>query len=143
MFNNLKIVVGLLLIIISSNIYADDSSLPDPYKAGWMGKLVCENLFEDQLKRILRCSFPPGIGHERHYHASHFGYAISGGLVQITDQTGTREVKLPTGSNFTSDGVAWHNILNIGDTTIVYLIVEDKTKKNSYIYLDAFDLAKV
>ncbi|MCF6192830.1 MAG: hypothetical protein L3J46_00660 [Kangiellaceae bacterium] len=129
MFNNRKIIAGLLLIIMSSNLYADDSSLPDPYHAGWKGKPVCERLFEDKHKRILRCSFPPSVGHERHYHISHFGYAISGGQVRITDQTGTREVKLPTGSSFSSDGVVWHNILNIGNTTIVYLIVEDKIKK--------------
>ncbi len=128
--SQLKIVAGLLFFIISSNLNADDSSLLDPYKAGWKGKPVCENLFEDQFKRILRCSFPPGIGHERHYHVSHFGYAISGGQVRITDLSGTREVKLRTGSSFTSDGVAWHNILNVGESTIVYLIVEDKTKKN-------------
>ena len=37
--------------------------------------------------RILRRSFPPSIGHERHYHPRHFGYAIAGGRMQITDST--------------------------------------------------------
>jgi mannose-6-phosphate isomerase-like protein (cupin superfamily) len=99
-------------------------SLPDPLEAKWRGVSVCENLHEDSDQRILRCSFPPGVGHERHFHPRHFGYAISGGRMRITDTNGTRDVDLATGSSFTSGGVAWHEVLNIGDTTVVYLIVE-------------------
>jgi len=121
-------IVGLIFLCVTIGICAEDSHLPDPLKAGWKGKPVCEHLFEDNNKRILRCSFPPCVGHERHYHSANFGYAISGGTVRITDQSGIREIKLPTGSSFTSDGIVWHEILNIGKTTIVYLIVEDKTQ---------------
>jgi mannose-6-phosphate isomerase-like protein (cupin superfamily) len=70
--------------------------------------------------------FPPAIGHERHYHNKYFGYAISGSRVEITDSSGTREVDLAAGSSFASEGTAWHEVLNIGDTTLVYLIVEPK-----------------
>ena len=73
-----------------------------------------------------RCSFPPSVGHERHFHGRHFGYAIAGGRMRITDASGTREVNLATGSSFTSPGVAWHEVVNIGDTTVVYLIIEPK-----------------
>jgi len=31
-----------------------------------------------------------------------------------------------TGSSFTSPGVEWHEVVNVGDTTVVYLIVEPK-----------------
>jgi len=105
---------------------ADDSALPDPLEAGWNGDPVCEKLHEDDDQRILRCTFPPGVGHERHYHAKHFGYAIAGGRVRITDAGGVRELSLETGSSYSSDGVAWHEIENIGDSTIVYLIVEPR-----------------
>ena len=44
----------------------------------------------------------------------------------ITDESGTREVDLPTGSSFASDGTAWHEVLNVGNTTVIYLIVEPK-----------------
>ena len=44
--------------------------------------------------------------------------------MRITDDTGAREVDLPTGSSFTSEGIAWHEVLNVGNTTVVYLIVE-------------------
>ena len=93
--------------------YADEPELPDPLEAGWQGEPVCEKLHEDDDQRILRCTFP-------------LGYAISGGRVRIVDASGTRELSLDTGSSYSSDGVAWHEIENIGDTTIVYLIVEPK-----------------
>ena len=105
---------------------AASASLPDPLAAGWKGKPVCKKLHEDDANRILRCAFPPGVGHERHFHPKHFGYAISGGRVRINDANGTREVLLETGSSFASDGVEWHEVLNIGDTTVVYLMVEPK-----------------
>jgi hypothetical protein len=46
--------------------------------------------------------------------------------VRIADADGVRELSLETGSSYSSDGVAWHEIENIGDTTIVYLIVEPR-----------------
>lgn len=103
-------------------------TLPDPLAAGWAGRSVCERLHEDRMHRVLRCTFPPGVGHERHYHRAHFGYALSGGRVRITDSRGTREMDLKTGSHFTSAGTEWHEILNIGDTTIAYLLVEPKAQ---------------
>lgn len=100
--------------------------LPDPLRAGWNGSPVCEKLHEDPGHRVLRCSFPPSVGHERHFHAPHFGFAVSGGRMRISDAGGTREVELATGSSFTSTGVDWHEVVNVGDTTVVYLIVEPK-----------------
>jgi len=105
---------------------AESSALPDPFEAGWQGEPVCEKLHEDLERRILRCIFPPGVGHERHYHRAHFGYAVAGGRVRINDASGTRDVDLSTGSSYSSDGVAAHDVLNIGDSTVVYLIVEPK-----------------
>jgi mannose-6-phosphate isomerase-like protein (cupin superfamily) len=121
--------VGRAALVASLAVAAACASrppLPDPLAAGWNGVAVCERLHEDAEQRILRCTFPPAVGHERHFHARHFGYAIAGGRMRITDASGTREVELATGSSFTSAGVAWHEILNIGDSTVVYLIVEPK-----------------
>lgn len=102
------------------------STLPDPLQAGWKGKPVCERLLEDDRQRVLRCSFAPGVGHERHRHRPHFGYALAGGRMRITTAEGVREASLETGSTFTSRGIAWHEVLNIGDSTVQYLIVETK-----------------
>jgi hypothetical protein len=118
--------IGLASVIAVSVACTAVSPLPDPLEAGWMGKPVCERLHEDDEQRILRCTFPPEVGHERHFHSRHFGYAISGGRMRLKDDGGIREVDLPTGSSFSSDGVAWHEVLNIGSTTVIYLIVEQK-----------------
>ena len=122
---SLKSILGLLAFIPVSAM-ADSTALPGPLEAGWNGQKVCERLHEDEKQRVLRCTFPPGVGHERHFHIPHFGYAISGGTFRITDETGTREVELATGSFFNSEGTPWHEALNVGDTTAMYLIVERK-----------------
>jgi quercetin dioxygenase-like cupin family protein len=93
---------------------------------GWQGEAVCELLHEDDDVRVLRCTFAPGVGHERHHHAPHWGYVLVGGRMRITDSSGTREVDLRAGHDWVSDGVAWHEVLNIGDTTSIYLVVEPK-----------------
>ena len=100
--------------------------LPDPVEAGWKGASVCDVLHDDAYQRVLRCTFPPTVGHERHYHDRHFGYVIAGGRMQITDATGTRVVEPATGAHFKSDGIGWHEVVNIGDSTATYLIMEPK-----------------
>lgn len=102
------------------------ASLPDPLAAGWDGKPVCERLHEDDRQRVLRCTFPPGVGHERHFHAPHFGYILEGGTMQITDATGTRTANLTSGATWVSEGIEWHEVLNVGEATSVYLIVEPR-----------------
>jgi quercetin dioxygenase-like cupin family protein len=122
---NTSLITTLLFFIgLISTSHA--SELPDPLAAGWRGENVCERLHEDEQQRILRCTFPPGIGHEKHFHKAHFGYALSGGNMRLISSRGTREVMLKTGSSYTSSGVEWHEVLNIGETQVVYLIVEPK-----------------
>ena len=103
-----------------------NNTLPDPLEAGWNNEPVCEVLEDNVEIRVLKCTFPPGVGHERHYHDAHFGYTIAGSRFRITDTTGIREVDLPTGTTFFNEGVVWHEVLNIGDSTAVFLITEPK-----------------
>ena len=117
-------IAAVMALVLSQNPAA--TPLPDPLQAGWQGEPVCERLLEDDRQRVLRCTFAPGIGHERHRHRPHFGYALAGGRMRITDASGVRENVIATGSTFTSAGVEWHEAFNIGDTTIQYLIVESK-----------------
>ncbi len=120
---------GLLMLFVSMGVISASASkteLPDPLEAGWNGAPVCEKLHEDADQRILRCTFAPSVGHERHYHGRHFGYAIAGGRMRITDAGGVREVDLATGSSYASEGVDWHEVINVGDSTVVYLIIEPK-----------------
>lgn len=119
--------VVLLIALLSCLACENKTMLPDPLQAGWGNKAVCE-LVEDNPKiRVLKCTFPPGVGHERHYHASHFGYAIKGSTFRIKDTTGIRDVNVPTGTEFYNEGIDWHEVLNIGDSTAIFLIVEPKT----------------
>ena len=116
----------LTCVCLLVTILALAEKLPDPVTAGWQGESVCEVLREDAELRIFQCKFPPGVGHERHFHPRHFGHALSGGKMQITSDSGTREVTLRTGSYFFSEGIAWHEAVNVGDTTFSYLTVEPK-----------------
>lgn len=102
------------------------TNLPDPLEAGWKGEKVCEVLQEDHTIRVLKCTFPPGVGHERHEHAPHFGYTLKGSKFMITDAEGTREVTVPTGYEFYKPETSIHEVQNIGDSTAVFLIMEPK-----------------
>jgi len=109
-----------------AGVHPSPATLPSALEAGWDGKRVCTLQHQTATHRVLRCTFPPGVGHERHYHPAHYGYALSGGTMRITDETGVRTVTLKTGSDYTSDGTAWHEVLNVGDTPVVYLMVEER-----------------
>ena len=119
-------IISFMLVFIIQTSNASTHSLPDPLAAGWKGSSVCELLKEDEKQRILRCTFPPGVGHERHFHAPNFGYTVSGGKMKITDASGSREVNIPSGSYFPTQAIEWHEVVNIGETTFIYLIVEQK-----------------
>ena len=107
-------------------VVAADESLPDPLAAGWKGEPVCELLQDGVRQRVLRCTFPPGVGHERHYHAPHTGYVLEGGRMQITDKDGTRIVETKANSSWNSKGVDWHEVVNVGAASTSYLIIEPK-----------------
>ncbi len=104
----------------------EKQTLPDPLEAGWKGEAVCQVLVENDKLRTLKCTFAPGVGHEKHYHAPHFGYTLTGSVFRITDDKGTREVNVKTGTYFSKDTETWHEVVNIGDSTAVFLIMEPK-----------------
>lgn len=122
---NLNLIGTILAMSFLFNC-VEHKSLPDPLEAGWNNKAVCEVLQDNENLRALKCTFPPGVGHERHYHKAHFGYAVAGGTFRIKDTTGIRVVTIKTGADFTSEGVDWHEVQNIGDSTAIFLIVEPK-----------------
>lgn len=122
---NLIFIFGLpCLLLVGSCTHK--SVLPDPLKAGWKNQPVCEVLEDNDKVRVLRCTFKPGVGHEKHYHKAHFGYTLAGSRMRITDEKGTREIKVASGSHFYNPGIKWHEVLNVGDSTAVFLIVEPK-----------------
>lgn len=121
----------MLVALAASSAYSNENPtpLPSAFDAGWHGQRVCEPLFENAEMRAARCTFPPGGGHEKHYHPPHWGYIVEGGTMRITTEAGTVDRVLKSGSNWWSDGIKWHEAVNVGDTTAVYIIVEPKQPK--------------
>jgi hypothetical protein len=46
--------------------------------------------------------------------------------MRLIDAKGVREAELKADSSFSSEGTRWHEVLNIGDTTVRYLIIETR-----------------
>ncbi len=44
--------------------------------------------------------------------------------MRIRDDSGERDINLAANYSWVSEGVNWHEVLNIGETTAIYLIVE-------------------
>jgi len=104
-------------------------NLPAAFDAGWKGEKTCEVLYELESVRVGRCSFAPGVGHEKHFHVPHFGYVLEGGTMRIRDAAGVEKVvTTTTGKSWSSDKITVHDVLNIGDTTTSYLVIEPKTE---------------
>jgi beta-alanine degradation protein BauB len=101
-------------------------TLPTAFDAGWRGERVCVPLYENAKVRAARCTFPPGGGHERHSHPPHWGYIVQGGTMRTTTDAGTIERVLKSGASWWSDGIIWHEAVNVGTETAVYIIVEPK-----------------
>lgn len=120
----------LIILLVSQSLFLYSckrkNNLPDPLEAGWNGKKVCEVLEDNNELRVLKCTFPPNVGHEKHYHNPHVGYTLNKGKFRITDYKGTREVNVPKGYVFSNDSITTHQVLNIGTTTAVFLIMEYK-----------------
>jgi quercetin dioxygenase-like cupin family protein len=119
---------GLLALAVTAAQAREAPDLPHAFEAGWQGHKTCEVLFEDAAVRVGRCVFPPGVGHERHYHNPHFGYVLEGGTLRILDSAGEHTVTTEAGGTWKTDVVTVHEAVNIGATTTSYLIVEPTSR---------------
>ena len=115
-----------LLFAANLALAADTAGLPHAFDAGWQGQKTCELLYEDATVRVGRCAFPPGVGHEKHYHNPHFGYVLEGATMRLADTNGEQTVTTETGGSWSTSEVTVHEGLNVGETTARYLIVEPK-----------------
>src|SRR5438128_8643002 len=116
--------LGVIVLVASFPVMAQN--VPDALSVEWQGQKPCEKFFEDAQILIARCTFPPGAMHVCHSHPSYVSYVLSGGKAQIQDEKGTRQVELRTGSHLDVPPVPWHELTNIGDTTLQFLIVEKR-----------------
>ena len=122
----LGVAVLMLLAFLTPVDAMAQISVPNALSVEWQGQKPCEKLYEDAQILIARCTFPPGSKHLRHSHPGYFSYALSGGKVQIEDAKGTRQLEPRTGSYANSPPIPWHELTNVGDTTVSYLVVERK-----------------
>ena len=123
MNRRLLLVCGTLSLLLSC---IDQQNLPDPLEAGWEGEKVCEVIQENETIRVLKCTFPPEIGHEKHFHPPHVGFTLKGAKFKIEDEEGVREVNVPDGYSWENSEISEHAVLNIGDSTGIFLIIEPK-----------------
>jgi quercetin dioxygenase-like cupin family protein len=112
------------LLISTSTAMSED--VPDALSVEWQGKHLCEKLYEDAQIRAIRCTLAPGETHVRHSHPGNIGYVISGGKVKSQDDKGTREGQPKTGGFNNNPPTPWHEVTNIGDTTLSFFVIEKK-----------------
>lgn len=125
---HISLVVLGTIAFCTAPFAGDLPELPHAFDAGWQGKETCDLVYQTESVRVGKCVFPPGIGHEKHFHYPHFGYVLEGGKLRITDADGeVSEVQTTTGGSWSSDKITVHEALNIGETTTSYLIVEPRT----------------
>ena len=114
---------GTALVAAPFAALADEA--PDALSVEWQGKKPCEKLHEDSQIRMARCTFPPGAMHVKHSHPAYLAYVLSGGKAKVDDEKGLREVDVKTGVLNESSPIV-HEVTNVGDTTLQYLVVEKK-----------------
>jgi quercetin dioxygenase-like cupin family protein len=124
------VLITVLLSAANLALAADTADLPHAFDAGWQGQKTCELLYEDAAVRVGRCAFPPGVGHEKHFHNPHFGYVLEGATMRLVDAEGEQTVTTETGGSWSTTEVTVHEGLNVGETTARYLIVEPKAAKD-------------
>jgi quercetin dioxygenase-like cupin family protein len=119
------LLLGIVLVTVPLAAARSDN-VPDALSVEWQGQKPCEKLFEDAQIRIARCTFPPGAVHVRHSHPGYLSYVLSGGKGQIHDEKGTRQVEVRSDTYTNNPPIPWHELTNIGDTSLRYLIIERK-----------------
>jgi quercetin dioxygenase-like cupin family protein len=122
----LAVVAVVALGLLAAPFPATADDVPDGLSVEWQGKKPCEKLFEDAQVRVARCTFPPGAAHVCHSHPSYVFYVLSGGKAEVQDEKGTRKVDIATGTFADSPPVSWHEVANVGETTLQFLVVEKK-----------------
>ena len=121
-----RFVAFLGMMLLTALFAARAETIPDALSVEWQGHKLCEKLFEDGYIRMARCTFPPGTIHLCHSHPSYISYVLSGGEARVTDEKGTWEGEVRAGTFVDSAPVRWHEIVNTGNTTLEFLLIEKK-----------------
>ena len=123
----IRYVAGCLaVVVLFSAPRAMGEDVPDALTVEWQGQHTCEKLYEDAQIRALLCTLPPSAVHVRHSHPGNLVYTVSGGKAKVQDDKGTREGQPKTGGFSNNPPNPWHEVANIGDTTLSFLVIEKK-----------------
>jgi len=124
----MKIITNILssVALAATLSVAQAADVPDALSVEWQGKHPCEKLFEDAQILVARCTFPPGAMHVCHSHPSYLSYVVSGGQAQVQDEKGVRKVNVVAGALADVPPTPWHELTNVGDTTLQFVVVEKK-----------------
>ena len=120
------VLVGVAASLVPHTLKGE--SVPDALSVEWQGQKPCEKLFEDAQVRIARCIFPPGAVHFLRFYPGYFSYMLSSGKGLLAESKGTRRIDIRADTYESNQLIAWHELINIGDTTLRYLVVERKYK---------------
>lgn len=120
--------LAVVLAALAAPVLAQDA-VPDALSVAWNGQHPCEKLFEDAQIRVARCTFPPGAVHLRHSHPAYLTYVLEGGTMTAVSAAGTTTRKTTAGQFSATPAIPWHEATNVGDTTLRYLIIEQKYAK--------------
>lgn len=120
------ITLGCALVALFALPQATAQDVPDALSVEWKGKKPCEKLYEDDKIRVLRCTFEPTEVHVRHRHPPNLVYTLSGGKVRVEDARGSRDAESKTNNFSINDKPTVHEVANIGDTMLRYLLIEMK-----------------
>jgi quercetin dioxygenase-like cupin family protein len=123
---NVTKIAILAATITASFTIAQAAEVPNALTVEWEGKHPCEKLFEDAQVRVVRCTFPPGAVHVCHSDPSYLTYVVSGGQAQVQDDKGTRKIDVVAGAFTSVPPIPWHELTNVGETTLQYVVVEKK-----------------
>ena len=118
------VLLGMAFLMVPPAVQAESN--PDAWPFEWQDQKPCERLFEDAQIRISRCIFPPGAVHFLRFYPGYLSYILSGGKGLIAESKGTRQINLRADTFTSNQPIAWHELINIGDTTLRYLVVERK-----------------
>jgi len=131
--SNIRLTAVVVVNLLAASFPAIADDVPDALSVEWQGKKPCEKLFEDAQVRIARCTFPPGATHVCHSHPSYVSYVLSGGKAEVQDDKGTRKVDVVAGTFEDVSPLPWHEVANVGETTLQFLVVEKKYQTTSAV----------
>lgn len=121
-----RLMINILVALFSVFAFSNMAMAEDYQAAHLASPDQYDLIFENDRVMVLKMELEPGEADIIHRHNNETVYFQTGGKLRIAEQGGeVLEADIPTGHVMWHQ--AWvHQVTNIGDTTVVAIIVEDK-----------------